>query len=282
MNKESRRRLRWWTRLRVAAIMLAVGVAVYAAVTAHWLWVLAAALVVGAMYTRPLVVLASLIAAVILGAWPAAVAASLAVLADLGIRLQLRFGRSPALDEAALAARVEGLSPGLRRRFESCGHRVDTAVLLRVAVEEDPARWPVLEPSAQAMTNSEGGLVAGTRWTVVAAEAVLAAAHRPDAAAAIDVHQLAAIAAWLPCSLAHNIIGNLNHDRRVMEAAGLTPAQVKDMILLAIKQPGGELLLPRMELAIKVHEPGRGQLLDESHWRALRAPMRQGDGHDEL
>jgi hypothetical protein len=266
-------------RLNTTVLILSVAVAAYAVAIGQWWWAAAAAFVVVGHQTRPPVLWLSLVVAVVVHAWPAAVCAGLAVALDLPGRLPsgLTRLRPRALDEQALATRIADLRPDLRRRLESEGPRVDTAVLVRVAGDADPDRWPTAVGSTP--NNSEGGLVAGTRWTVIAAEAALVAARRPDTASAADIHLLAAIAVELPHSLARKVIGSPEHPGAVLTAAGLTASQVAAMIIWALKQPGAELLLARMEYAGRNRQRAKAARhpLDEQTWRLL---SRKSGGHE--
>jgi hypothetical protein len=229
--------------------------------------------------TRPVVLLASLPVAIVLGAWPATIAAAIGILAEGGQWLQIRFAPSPTWDETALASRIAVLPVELRRRLESVGHQVDTAVLLLAAIEDDPARWPIAATSIPTMNNGEGGVVSGTCWTVIAGEAALAASQQPERAGSVDTHLLASIAALLPHSLASNAFSAGTGSRPPSTAGGFTTTQIYDLIRRAITQPGAELLLSRMELVTRRNGPTPHQLLDDDRWRALGAPVSRGDDH---
>jgi hypothetical protein len=271
--------LRW---LNVLATFLAAGAAAHAVVVGNWRWLAAAALVLVGCNTPYLVAVLSLVVAILLGAWPAAVAASLCVLAGGGIRLYARFPELSELDEEALASRVLALPVDLRLQVEQAGDSiVDSVVLLMASLTDDPERWPDLTEIHSGPESSEGGLVAGTRWTIVAAEAVLVAGGRPDPDCPVDVHLLAALGCVLPSSRAGAMMTEAGKGLRpALATMGVTPAQLGSMLVTAAKQPGGELIMARTELDVRDGSPSVRVLGDDA-WRALGVPVRRSGGeHD--
>lgn len=264
-----------WAWPAVAATFVAVGAAVQAGVVGNWPW-LAVSLVV-LVGTRGSMMLTAVgaIGALAVGAWPAVAAAGMALAAQLLILLRLRFPRVTPLTEQALAAAVAGVPPTLARYLALLGGgRVDTVTLVTAALIDEPSRWPADSGPFSPVDSSEGGLVDGTTWTVIAAEAALVAAQRPDQATPLDVHLLAAVGAMLPYSHAGVALGKKRAGGNAMVTlAGLTTDQLTRMLLAASKQPGGELLIARTELAVRNGSRNDEPLADQE-WRRIGAPMR--------
>jgi hypothetical protein len=211
--------------------------------------------------------------AVVAGAWLAVGAACLSAVAALAMRLWLRVRRPAPLAQSALAAVVAHLSPTFTRYLKQLGKgRVDTVALLRAGILDDPSRWPVAVGSLPEVNGSEGGVVAGTVWTVVAAEAALVAGQHPDRATPVDATLLAAISVLLPHSHAQVALKAVpDAARRAWEATGLSMGQLNQMLIGAAKRPGGELLMARVEMDVRAGSP-KGAVLAEQEWQRLGAP----------
>jgi hypothetical protein len=267
---------RLWACSALSATFVAVGAAVHAGVVGNWSWLAVSIVVLIGTLGSTMLTVAGAIGALVVGAWPAVVAAGLAVGTQLAIRVRLRFPLVAPLTEQALAAAVAGVPPALARYLEVAGSgRVDTVTLVTVALRDEPSRWPADASPLSHVDGSEGGLVDGTAWTVIAAEAALVVAQRPDRATPVDVHLLAAIGALLPYSHAQVALGRKRAGGNAMVTlAGLTTEQMTRMLLEAGNQPGGELLIARTELAVRTGSRN-DELLADQEWRRIGAPMRE-------
>jgi hypothetical protein len=267
---------RLWTWLALPATFVAVGAAVHAGVVGNWSWLAVSIVVLIGTRGSTMITVVGAIGALVVGAWPAVVAAGLDLGTRLAVRVRLRFPRIAPLAEQALAAAVAGVPAALARYLEVAGGgRVDTVTLVTAALRDEPSRWPADTDQLADVDGSEGGLVDGTAWTVIAAEAALVVAQRPDQATPTDVHLLAAIGALLPYSHAQVALGKKRAGGNAMVTpAGLTVEQMTRMLLKASKQPGGELLIARTELAVRTGSPNN-ELLADQEWRRIGAPMRK-------
>jgi hypothetical protein len=262
--------------LALSATFVAVGAAVHAGVVGNWSWLAVSLVVLLGTRGSAMLTAAGAIGALVVGAWPAVAAAGLALGSWLTIRIRLRSGRIAPLTEQALASAVAGVPPALARYLEVVGDgRVDTVTLVTAALRDEPSRWPAGAGSLSRVDGSEGGLVDGTAWTVIAAEAALVVAQRPDQATPVDVHLLAAIGVSLPYSHARAALGKERAGgNAVLTSAGLTAEQLTRMLLEASKRPGGELLIARTELAVRTGSR-HDELLADQEWRRIGAPMRE-------
>jgi hypothetical protein len=268
--------LRPWAVLGLLATLLGVGAAVHASVTGNWLWLAASVVVLVGVRRSTTLTVAGAIGAVVVAAWPALVAAGVSLLSQVGLQIWLRWRRPHPLRQPALVAAVSAVPPALRRYLETLGGgRVDTVTLLTAAVRDEPTRWPYGANTATQVKGSEGGLVENTVWTVVAAEAALVAAQRPDQVMPVDVQLLAAVGVLLPHSHAQIALKTVRASGQVaLELAGLTSRQLGRMLIDAAKKPGGELLMARVEMDVRAGS-ANGELLDDQQWRRLGAPGRQ-------
>jgi hypothetical protein len=271
-----------WAWLASLATFVAVGAAVHAGVTGNWSWLAVSVVVLVGTRGSTMLTAAGAIGALVFGAWPAVVAAGLALGIQVALRIRLRFPHIAPLTESALAAAVAGVPPALARYLVAVGGgRVDTVTLLTAALRDEPSRWPADIGPVSHVDGSEGGLVDGTAWTVVAAETALVVAQRPDQAMPVDVHLLAAVGALLPHSHAQVALRKVRASGNAMlTLAGLTGEQMARMLLAAGKQPGGELLFARADLAVRADLGVRAgsqndELLADQEWRRIGAPMRE-------
>jgi hypothetical protein len=254
-------------RARVLATFIAVGAVVQATTTAHWTWLLVSLAVLVTIQLRYQFQAVGLALALMFGAWPAAVAAVLSAAVEAVWQLILRFGRiPPVFDEPALSALVADVPESITRSATSV---VDTLALLEAAITQDPGRWNSAARGVCADVNGEGGFIANTRWTVVAAEAILVARQHPDELAVLDIHALAAAAALLPNSRARAAIANLGADQALpLRVLGLSQSDMAKMLAGAAKRPGGGLITTRVDLDLR-GRPGRSSLLDDAGWAAI-------------
>jgi hypothetical protein len=191
-----------------------------------------------ATFSKALVRAAALLIALVVGAWPAMVAAGVALVAS-GMQAMARHpARRRPLDTAALLAAVNSLPAGERAAIErAASGPVDSLAILRAAIIDDPARWPfdLVEVGG---TGYEGGPVADSRWTVVACEAVLinsCTCSPGDRRAYLAAHgeheglaQAVAFRAAATCSPRRRRWGTVGRNgwylRRVWWAASITPS----------------------------------------------------------
>jgi hypothetical protein len=268
------RRLTWFGLL---AVLIAVGACVHALLTGNWLWLAVAVFVLAGTQTSTVITASSLIVAVVTGAWPAAVAAGLALVPRVLVHAIPLAGGHSRFTSSALAEQVAALPPDLAERLARLGGgQVDTVVLLAAAIGDDSSRWPEQAARCSAVEGSEGGCVPGTAWTVVAAESVLVADQRPDRTDGVDVHLLAAIAAILPHSHAQAALSRAGLAGSPSGAVlGATPTQIGRLLQAAARRPGGELLMARVEMDVRTGARF-GSLLDDGEWRRVGAPMSRG------
>jgi hypothetical protein len=259
---------------QTAATILGIVAAAYSAVAGQWWWLGAAVLVIAGTLGPGVIKLAALVTALALAAWPAAVAACVSVLAWAMTWLIPLLPRRPSpLDESALVAAVDDLPPGERSMIErSAAGQVDSIAIVRAALADDPSRWPFAVYELGDATAHEGGLVAPTGWTVVACEAALVAACRPDVAVPIDVHHLAGAALLLPNSAASARLGRQTGDA-VMGALGMSVGQAAEQFVRAAEKPGAELIVARA-----LRGAAAKSELTDAEWQRLRGPDRPDAG----
>lgn len=260
------RRLRLFSRVHTFAVMAGVATAVYSGLTQQWEWLGASVFVVVAGMVNSLLVIAAALGCVVVGAWPALAAAGVMLLAETAVRVRAHYVPDVrTLDIPALAKLVRNLPPSLMPNEDV----VTTAVLLRAAVADDQARWRVITGPIDAPANAEGGIVAGTKWTVVAAEAVLVAAERPRTGLPLDIHTLAAFGVILPNSLAqHAIIKFVRNLGPALTVLGVDSGGAVEMLTRAADRPGGEYILRRTRYAVS-RGIATGALLDDVTWARL-------------
>lgn len=256
-----------------SATWLALLVVAYSGATLRWWWLGAAVLALVATLSTALVRATALLAALIVGAWPAAVAAGVALVAS-GMQATARHPamRRP-LDTAALVAAVNSLPAGERAAIErAASGAVDSLAIVRAAVVDDPGRWP-FDVSEVGGTGYEGGRIAATRWTVVACEAALMAACRPDTERPIDLHHVAGAALMVLNSAASDRFG-LRGVNAAAEALGLSDGQAIEQTVRMTKCPGAEVFVQRMERTagrlpwMRLSPPDLGEL-PETEWRRM-------------
>jgi hypothetical protein len=254
-----------WTK--VTATFVAAGGVVQAAATEHWSWLLVSLTVLVTIQLKYHFQAAGLVLALLAGAWVAVAAAALGAAAEALGQWTLRFGRVPAVfDEHALSALVSGARGSITL---PAAEVVDTLVLLEAAVALDPGRWGSAGRGVRADLSGEGGLVANTRWTVVAAEAILLAGQHPDAHQVLDIHTVAAAAALLPNSRASAAVANLGADHALpLRVLGLSQPGMADMLIKAAKQPGGGLIVARVDLDLRGRTK-RSSVLDDIDWARI-------------
>ncbi|WP_143030166.1 hypothetical protein [Pseudonocardia oroxyli] len=252
--------------------MLAIAAAIYFTVVADWWGVGVAVLVLVASLGNAVARTIALIVALLFAAWPAAVAAGVAVLASA---LGALPGAAPArpLDRDALVAAVHSLPPAERSRIErATDGLVDSLALVRAAVADDSTRWSVDGVDVSG-AGFDGGAVEDLGWTLVACEAALVAAHRPDKDRAVDVHHLAAASLLLPHSAAAVRLGTAA-GTTAAAVLGLVDEQAIQLLVRTSRARGAELISPRVErLAGSMR--GRANVamteLTEDEWRRLGA-----------
>jgi CHAT domain len=263
-------RLRSLGRAGISAATFGACVAfVLAVVGRDWGGALVAGVVlVGTLSSNGLVFVA-LMVAVAFAQWIAAGCAAVGTLSWM-LMVAAHLRPRPVWDDSPLATTVAALPGSIRERLERAAastgdHRVHTGVILRTAIADSPTRWRPLNITTIPLA-SEGGLVAGTRWTVCAAEAVLIARTLAGADQEVDLHILGAAAMLAPSSAGYTCGG----PGGASEIAGLDLAQAIRTLMVAAKIPGGELIMPRLLHAESTGgEPGAD--LSDSVWRDLRS-----------
>ncbi|WP_410791006.1 CHAT domain-containing protein [Kribbella sp. C-35] len=217
---------------------------------------------------------ALLIVAGSLGVWAAAAVCAVDILVLLANRYYVPRGKPGPPDEGALVGGVRSLPSELLRLLAeeaaAAGGVVDTAGIVRSAIRSDPLRWGSVRASrVPVRRGSEGGVVADVGWTFCAAEAALVARCLTLPDGRLDVHGLAAAAVAVP-----NSAGGTRPEivSQATSAAGVGPRNLIEAMARASAMPGGELLLPRVELSDKSRSGNKAAAeLDDAIWLDLRA-----------
>jgi len=125
---------------------------------------------------------------------------------------------------------------------------VTSLCLLRAAEATDPHRWGSVTVSEPARISAEGGELADTGWTVVAAEAAHLAQYLPRTGARPDIHDLALAAILLPSSMAAQAVPQGRESfGAIFESAGLSVPGLLKALTQAAKAPAGALIMARQK-----------------------------------
>jgi len=125
---------------------------------------------------------------------------------------------------------------------------VTSLSLLRAAEAADPHRWGSVTVTEPARISAEGGELAGTGWTVVAAEAAHLAQYLPRTGARPDIHDLALAAILLPSSMAGQAVPQGRESfGAIFDSAGLSVPGLLKALTQAAKAPAGALIMARQK-----------------------------------
>ena len=271
-------------RLQVVATFLGLGAGVVGLVAGQWWWLLGAGIAVLGTFLPPVLQLVTLAATVLLGAWPAVVAAAVSTLANALPSMTPMLGFHARLDEDALAASLDLLPQAERALLtdaaQALGVRrpLNTLTILRAAIADDPSRWSIGGDDLAFADGYEGGELGTTGWTVVACEAVLVAGCRGDQDREMDIHDVAGAALSVPNSAA-GVAAGTKGSTAAERALGLSSGQVGEQFVRATRRAGSELIRRRVEEIARWRHLGpppqgrMGELSPERWNRLLSVPL---------
>jgi hypothetical protein len=278
MNPAQRRRARVAGASHVAVVFAAAILIVWAALEHQPVGAAVAVGILIATFVGHGLSIAVLGVAVGTQQWIAVVIAAIDVAADAFQRYVVPRGQPEPVDEAPhLAAVITMLPPELVRSLAASagpGGIVDTPAVMRCAIRADPTRWAPLTPAdVPSRTGSEGGLIAGN-WTLCAAEAALVAIclDKVD----VDLHRLAGAAVTVPNSAC-------GKDTKLTTAAAAATGYGVHHLVRALqgatKQPGGWLIMPRIEMGDRRSAVDARAELTDRQWHDLRSSYQQDLAH---
>ena len=121
--------------------------------------------------------------------------------------------------------------------------------LLQGAVAADPHRWRSVTVAEPVRISAEGGELADTGWTIVAAEAAHVAHYLPRTGALPDIHDLALAAILVPNSMAQEAVASRPGGAgTALQSAGLSVPGARKALAQAASTSAGALIMARAEL----------------------------------
>lgn len=271
MNRNQRRRARVVARIHVLSVFAGAIVLVWAFFQRDWTAVIVATAALLAASFAGSFCIPALAVSGTLSVWPAFAVCAVGAIAWLLERFWVPRGRQDPPDAGKLADAIAALPDVVRaelRRTSTDTEVVDSVLIVRQAMEANPVGWRGVAPETVGVRmGDEGGLVPGTRWTFCAAESALIVGNLGKSPESVTMSDLAAAAVMVPNSAAGK---NPVLTEASMMAANLNAERVVQSMIRAAKQPGGELILYRVELDQGERGVSSDLELSQESWKALR------------
>jgi hypothetical protein len=271
VNGNQRRRARIVARVHVLSVFAAAIVLVWAFFQRDWTAVIVAAAALLAASFVGSFCIPILAVAGTLSVWPAFAVCVVGAIAWLLERYWVPRGRQDPPDVGKLAGAIADLPDGVRAELTRASTDtgvIDTVLIVHRAVAANPVGWRGLAPETVGeRVGDEGGLIPGTSWTFCAAESALIVGNLDKSPEDVTLSDLAAAAVMVPNSAAGK---NPSLTEASMMAASLNAERVVRSMIRAAKQPGGELILYRVELDQGKHGVSSELELSQESWKALR------------